>query len=55
MIIKYSPDKKINLSLKDKRISKEIYQSEIGKIVQYGTFKKFAPATFHGGSENNVI
>ncbi len=44
MIIKYSPDKKINLSLKDKRISKEIYQSEIGKIVQYGE-KKNNPKT----------
>jgi len=36
MIIKYSPDKKIKLSLKNKVISKEIYKNDIDSIVQYG-------------------
>ncbi len=36
MIVKYSPNKKIQLSLKDKTISKEAYQDEIDHIVQHG-------------------
>lgn len=39
MIVKYSPNKKIQLSLKDKTISKEVYQDDIDSIVQYGEKK----------------
>ncbi len=39
MIVKYSPDKKIILSLKDKIISKEVYQDDVDSVIHCGEKK----------------